>query len=52
MPRPGVALRARMIRFNEAGILHPGMLVPPIADRALAPGFNEAGILHPGMRRT
>ena len=41
----------RSAGFNEAGILHPGMLAPSGFSRRIMAGFNEAGILHPGMPR-
>ena len=37
-------------RFNEAGILHPGMRWITTTARPSSSCFNEAGILHPGMR--
>ena len=36
-------------RFNEAGILHPGMRRRHAGAKCRRSGFNEAGILHPGM---
>ena len=41
--------RIGIFRFNEAGILHPGMPLGLLKCDIAVIRFNEAGILHPGM---